>query len=245
MSNTILVAEDDIAVRKVIVELLEIEGHRVQEADDGEACLEALNDSVFDLLVLDLMMPRMDGFAVIPRIRQAELHTGKHIPILCMTGVYTRDFAANCYRLGGDAFVEKPFSRVALLGKIQELLELRRSTGDSGLRELALLDYAGTLTKFNGMEQVVRELLELFSQESRERIQKLLDAWQQGDLKEVRTQAHTLKSISGTIGAQRMSHYSGRLEDAAERGNREHVSNLVPLVRMEMDEVHQKIGEIL
>lgn len=245
MSNMILVAEDDAAVRKVIVELLEVEGHTVQEANDGEACLEALKDSVFDLLLLDLMMPRMDGFSVIPRIRQAELHTGKHIPILCMTGVYPRDSAANCYRLGGDAFVEKPFSRDALLEKIQELLEVRRSAGDPGLRELALLDYEGTLTKFNGMEQVVRELLKLFSQESRERIHKLLDAWEQGDLNEIRRQAHTLKSISGTIGAQRMSHYSARLEEAAERGSTEHVSNLVPLVRMEMDEVHEKIGEIL
>jgi len=240
----ILVAEDDAAVRNVIVELLETEGHTVKDVDDGEACLEALEDAVFDLLVLDLLMPKMDGFGVIPRIREAELHTGKHIPILCVTGVYTRDFAANCYRLGGDAFVEKPFSRDALLGKVRELLEIRKSTGESAPKDLSLLDYEGTLKKFNGMEQVVRELFDLFYLESRDRTAKLLDAWQRGDMKEVSTQAHTLKSISGTVGAYRMSHYSGRLEEAAEKGNTDYVSSLVPLVRMELDEVHEQIKRI-
>jgi len=244
MANRILVAEDDFPVRSVIVELLKTEGHHVRDVDDGDACLATLQDEVFDLLVLDLNMPKIDGFGVIRHIRNAELHTGRHIPILCITGVYTGGIANRCYQLGGDAFVEKPFSRSALLGKIHELLELRGTREDLAPRDLPLFDYEGTLKKFNGLTQVVAELCELFSAESRERMETLLEAGQRGDLKGVSEQAHTLKSISGTIGAHRMSHYAGRLEEAAERPDDALVSSLISILRAEIEEVHKKIREI-
>ena len=113
--HRILVAEDELAVRDLIVELLHDEGHEVIEAADGRAALQVLerfaapqNDVC--LILLDLMLPRMDGITVLRHLAEQ----GIYIPVVAMSA--SRAHLATAQEVGADAVVPKPFDLDALLG---------------------------------------------------------------------------------------------------------------------------------
>ncbi len=104
----ILVAEDDILNQRFIVRLLEKRGHRVTLATDGQAVLEAWRRETFDLLLMDVQMPGMDGFAATRAIRAEERGTERRTPIVAMTAHALAGDRDRCLAEGMDAYLPKP-----------------------------------------------------------------------------------------------------------------------------------------
>jgi two-component system response regulator MprA len=120
----ILVVEDDPAVRDALERALGFEGYVVETARDGGVALSMIRDSEYDLVVLDVMMPYVDGIEACRRIRAS----GNSIPILMLTAKVTVGDRVEGLDAGADDYVAKPFALDELLARIRALL--RRSTGD-------------------------------------------------------------------------------------------------------------------
>jgi signal transduction histidine kinase/CheY-like chemotaxis protein len=117
----ILLAEDNVVNQKLVVRLLEKEGHTVVVAGNGREALRNLTPD-FDLVLMDVQMPEMDGFETTARIRQAERGTGRHVPILAMTAHAMKGDRERCLAAGMDGYLAKPVHVRELLQRIEALL---------------------------------------------------------------------------------------------------------------------------
>ena len=114
----ILVAEDDRDLNGTLVSALLREGYEAEGVADGEKALEALSEKKFDMLIADIMMPVMDGFALAERVRE----TDKQLPVLFLTALDDTASKQRGYRLGIDDYVAKPFDMDLLMLRVGALL---------------------------------------------------------------------------------------------------------------------------
>jgi two-component system, sensor histidine kinase and response regulator len=115
----ILLAEDNAINQRLTLRLLEKRGHTVVAAADGVAALEALDQDAFDLVLMDVQMPRMDGFQVTAIVREREKLTGAHLPIFAMTAHVLDGDEGRCLNAGMDAYIPKPVSPKALIAMVE------------------------------------------------------------------------------------------------------------------------------
>src|SRR5580704_8486159 len=125
----VLVVDDDPDVREAVETALELEGHRVATATDGLAALKRLGQAEFDAVVLDVLMPNLDGFEVCRRLRAA----GNRTPILILTARDSEEDTIRGLDLGADDYLVKPFALGELLARVRALLRRARSVGDAPL----------------------------------------------------------------------------------------------------------------
>lgn len=117
----ILVAEDDRTSQLVVRRILEQQGHRVTLVEDGEQALEQLASNQFDLVVLDVQMPRLDGLSAVARLRQREAQVGLRTPVLMLSANAMAGDAELGISAGADAYITKPLAATDLLSAIAEL----------------------------------------------------------------------------------------------------------------------------
>ena len=122
-SLQILLAEDSVVNQKLAVGLLERAGHRVRIANDGREALAALEEQSFDLVLMDVQMPEMDGLEATAAIRSREAQTGGHVPIVAMTAHAVEGDRERCLDAGMDGYLAKPIRMADLYGAIEEILK--------------------------------------------------------------------------------------------------------------------------
>lgn len=124
----VLVVEDESSISQLLRIVLETEGHEVLTADDGSRGLAMATRRSPDVILLDVMMPYMDGFAVLEALREDERTVT--IPVIMLSAIQKESVEERCYRLGAQAFIRKPFDPGILLGTIEEVMAapLRLST---------------------------------------------------------------------------------------------------------------------
>jgi len=117
----ILLAEDNRVNQFLTVRLLEKEGHRVEVVLNGRAALAALDENSFDLALMDLQMPEMDGFETTAIIRERERSSGAHLPIIALTANAMVGDAEKCLQAGMDGYVSKPVDVRRLFAEISRV----------------------------------------------------------------------------------------------------------------------------
>jgi two-component system response regulator MprA len=122
----VLVVDDEPDVREAVETALELEGHSVATATDGLAALASLGRSEFDAIVLDVLMPNLDGFEVCRRLRSG----GNRTPILILTARDSEEDTIRGLDLGADDYLVKPFALGELLARVRALLRRTRAPGD-------------------------------------------------------------------------------------------------------------------
>lgn len=136
-----LVADDDAADRLLLFRLLEHDGHHPTVADDGRAALELLRREPFDLVLLDLVMPGLDGVGVLQAMkRDVRLRT---TPVIMVSGADKLDDVVRCLKLGADDYVDKPIDPVVLRARVDASLTKKRLQA----REDEYLDAVGHLAE--------------------------------------------------------------------------------------------------
>jgi len=118
-----LVAEDNVVNQKLIARLLEKRGHTVALAGNGLEVLEILEKHSFDIVLMDVMMPDMDGFEATKRIREKEKAAGAHLPIVALTAHAMRGDREQCLAAGMDGYVSKPIKVEELFSAIESLMQ--------------------------------------------------------------------------------------------------------------------------
>jgi DNA-binding response OmpR family regulator len=121
MPKTILIVEDQQVLREIMKEYLLDEGYRVLEASDGSLALELFREHEIDLIILDIMLPELDGWSVCRRIRKTS-----NVAILMLTARSDEDDTLLGFELGADDYVVKPCSPPILLARTKRLLESRQ-----------------------------------------------------------------------------------------------------------------------
>ena len=120
----ILLAEDNPINQRLAIRLLEREGHRVTLAENGQETLDALEKASYDLVLMDMQMPGLDGLEATRRIRKREARWA-HLPIIALTANAYAEDRERCLLAGMDGFVSKPIRREELLATIQTVMALR------------------------------------------------------------------------------------------------------------------------
>ena len=120
----ILVAEDNRVNQVVIDRLLVKAGYEVVMVENGREALTVLNDQTFDLMLCDMQMPELDGFATMSQIRMDEGDSGRHLPIIALTAHAMKGDEERCLREGADRYISKPINAQHLLKEISLLSSL-------------------------------------------------------------------------------------------------------------------------
>lgn len=243
----ILVADDNAANCTVAAYLLEKRGHSVVAVGDGRQALDALEQSEFDVVLMDMQMPEMDGLEATRAIRELEGQTGGHIPIVALTAHAVKGYRERCLEAGMDDYVSKPIQPADLFAAIERGLSKARTAREtrrpqpSALGEMAA-DPQRLLNAVTLMQQDTSRLLE--------RIRRGISA---GDGGEVERAAHHLRSSLGLLGrsagvaverASRMESlaHSGSLDTAGEilSALEKEVARLTP----ELDELTERLSRL-
>ena len=129
----VLVAEDNAVNQKVAVRMLTRWGIQAQVAPDGRAAVEAVQKEHFDLVLMDVLMPRLNGFDATLEIRRNEEGTGRRTPVIAMTAHGLAQERERCFEAGMDGFVAKPIQTGELYAELAKWAEMR----DMGREERA------------------------------------------------------------------------------------------------------------
>lgn len=133
--KSILIVEDEYRMRSLLQDYFANEGYEVVEAEDGEAALLKFKEAKVDLIILDIMMPHMDGWTVCRTIRNFS-----DVPIIILTAKSEEDDKLLGYELGADDYITKPFSLKILMAKVKVLL--KRAEGITG-NQKSIMEFDG------------------------------------------------------------------------------------------------------
>lgn len=218
----ILLVEDSLFNQKLAVGLLNKRGHRVTVANNGVEGLETLKRGKFDLVLMDIQMPEMDGLEATRRIREEERKTGHHVPIIAMTAQAMIGDRERCLESGMDAYVVKPIHAQQLYETI-DAVTLDLPAPDEPLRNVAIelhrIDMATALRAVNGDHDLLNQIFAAFLEECPILVKNIEAALTTGDARACQMSAHTLKGAVRTFGAETASRLAQEMEAAGKSGD--------------------------
>jgi two-component system sensor histidine kinase/response regulator len=254
----VLLVEDSLPNQKVALAILGGGGHAVTVAENGREALEYLASAEFDVVLMDVQMPEMDGFEATARIRASEAETGRHQPIIAMTAHALQGDREKCLAAGMDDYITKPVRRVELsqvLARVIQWAGLRElaANGDSGGRDdraddspgsdrsTCGIDLAGPLRQMNGDRHLLQGIARSYVKESREMLARLPGLVEAGDWFEVRRAAHTVKAAMRMFGVTPAVELGQELENLA---GTEKLDGAAELLSRFRDAVELPLGEL-
>jgi CheY-like chemotaxis protein/HPt (histidine-containing phosphotransfer) domain-containing protein len=241
-ASRILVVDDSPGTLEVIQTILEDQGHTIETADGGLHALERFQAGRFDVVLLDLQMPGMDGFEVCAAFRAREAGTGHRVPIIAMTANALRGDRDRSLVAGMNHFITKPVRRGELFAS---LLEAREPTlgseaaapPGSGPVEPVEIDWSAMAALVDGDRDLLREVVEAYVVEIREHLERLPAEIDAHNLREARRRAHSLRGAMGVFRATEAEAAAARLEAATSAGNFGTAATLVEAARTAVGKV--------
>jgi len=218
----ILLAEDNAVNQRVAVRLLEKDGHCVVVANHGGEAVAALHHDAFDLVLMDLQMPHLDGFEATRRIRENEMASGRHTPIVAMTAHAMTGDRERCLAAGMDDYLSKPVQRAELqrvLGTVASGMAAPSTEEIVAAETVCIFDRAAALQRLGGDEELLAEISGLFRADGVRLLEEIRTAVADGDAAAVQRAAHGLKGAAGYIGAAPVVDAAEHLETLGAGGN--------------------------
>ncbi len=233
----ILLAEDSLVNQKLAVGLLEKYGHTVVVVNHGREAIATLESQAFDLVLMDVQMPEMDGFEATVAIRAGEKQTGEHVPIIAMTAHVMKGDRQHCLEAGMDDYVAKPIRTkqlfrtiAAVLGTASRPAAQPEETPPGG----QIVDWAEALRTVEGDRQLLRELVEAFLDEAPRLVAAIHQAIVDGNAAALRVAAHALKGTLRNFGATQTLPHAVRLEKMGLDGNLQDAADALAALKAEM-----------
>jgi PAS domain S-box-containing protein len=216
----VLLAEDNAVNQRLAVRLLEKQGHSVALAVNGKEAVAAARHEPFDLVLMDVQMPELDGLEATAQIRQEERETGRHVPILAMTAHAMKGDRERCLAAGMDAYISKPVQAAELWEAVRKLVPgAAVAAAPAAAAPPLALDRARVLARLGGDEELLKELVGLFLADCPRLLADIDDALARGDAAKLRLTAHALKGAAGHFGAAATVDVAKRLETLGRNGN--------------------------
>ena len=229
-AGRILVAEDNFTNAMVVTDMLEAAGHQVVHAKNGKEAVAAHRNGKFDLVLMDISMPEMDGIEATLLIRAAELEDGKPpLPIVALTANAMPDEMERFHMAGMDGCLTKPIRKQKLLDAVQSILgscdspeQEAGKTMNTQTTEAPVIDHA----VLEELEQatnpaLVARVLDKYLEEAAAKLHAARDAAGAGDLDTLQKMAHSLSGSSSTVGACRLQQLVASIEAHCINGDAE------------------------
>jgi signal transduction histidine kinase/CheY-like chemotaxis protein len=206
----VLVAEDNIVNQRVAVGMLTRRGHLVEVAENGQAAIDAVRRSHFDVVLMDIQMPIMGGVQAARAIRALDAGTGRHTRIVAMTAHAMKGDRESYLAAGMDTYLAKPVEREALFAAIERQDGVRPSAPAA-----IPFDESDILRRLAGDQQLMTTLIGLFLGDGPVRLGQIQDAVAARDLEAIRRGAHALKGAAANLSAAAVVECAVALEAAA------------------------------
>jgi CheY-like chemotaxis protein len=208
----VLLAEDNAVNQRLAVSLLKRRGHRVVTATNGLEALAAIEQTAFDVVLMDLQMPGMGGLEATAAIRAREEERGGHLRIVAMTAHALKGDRERCFAAGMDDYLSKPINAATLY----ETLERDPHVAASGAEAPAAVppapdhaaepnhavDVPGLMNRLQGDAALFAEVTRIFVEDCPARLVALREAIDARDAERIHVAAHTLKGVAGNLSAR-------------------------------------------
>ena len=237
----VLLAEDNPINQTVARQLLKAWGHTVVVVEDGGRAAAAVELERFDVVLMDVRMPGMDGFEGTARIRAAEVTRGGHLPIVAVTAQAMQGDRERCLSAGFDGYVSKPIRAEELRRALAAAVAPEEDRVDLSaveivqVVELPALDRARFLSNCEQNPDHLREIVGLFRGEVPRWSGELVEALTRGDVRQLEETGHTIKGATGQFGGAAASEAALRLEQIGRAGNLEEAAGAVTDLARELN----------
>jgi len=243
-SLKILVVDDDELNQRMMRVLLTREGHVVHCASNGVDALSSVKSQEYDIVLMDLQMPVMDGVDASRRIREWE-NGGRHTFIVALTASYLPEKGQELFDAGIDNYLSKPFDMDHLrhildYGLVNRKTVVKSDPGKSRNPEFQIseiFDYQKGIQRVGGDEDVYLELLSDFVQELPGKMENFRHYFEIKDLENLSRAAHNLKGVSASLGALQLSEHAQRLEKQADDGYTDSIEELLKEITVSTDKL--------
>jgi signal transduction histidine kinase/DNA-binding response OmpR family regulator len=241
-SLLILLAEDNLTNQLVACGILEQAGHTVKVANNGSEVAPLLAAHSFDLVLMDIQMPVMDGFQATAALRETEKQTGAHMPVIAMTAHALSGYREKCLAAGMDGYVTKPVRLGLLLEALAPYQTMQKPASgvalppadsdriepaQSELPDQGQFDQADFIERLMGNQELARRVAEAFIAGMPEQLYALASAIGNSDAQATRYAAHAIKGAAANVGCTGIRNRASILEELAESGALGNTSELV------------------
>jgi signal transduction histidine kinase/CheY-like chemotaxis protein len=261
-SLKILIAEDNPVNQKVAARVLERQGHAVYITSDGQQTVDAFGRVTFDLILMDVQMPVMDGLLATRKIREVEKTKGiAPTPIVAVTARAMQGDRELCLAAGMDGYIAKPIVVDELYAVLDEIAFSKRTkavrvnaeginattafTIAEDLPDKEVFDYASFLSFVNGDADFLIDVVGLFLEKHIAQVDGICRAVDSGDAKTLERLAHSLKGSLSSIIAMRAATAAGELESMAESGDLEGAAQALPQLLEEIEVLVDVLQQLL
>jgi len=227
----ILLAEDSLVNQKVASAMLERAGHTVTIADNGRKAVAALEHGPFDLVLMDVNMPEMDGLEATIAVRASEKDTGKRVPIIAMTANAMKGDREKCIAAGMDDYLAKPVRAPELLAAIEKAIAGADASPTApapaaadavmpvrAVAASADFDLSAASEAAGGNPDTLREIVDAFLEQAPALLECMREAVAAGDATALRHAAHTLKGAAAIFDADDTVSAARAVEEKAHAG---------------------------
>ncbi len=252
--HRILVVEDNPVNRMVACATLEKAGYRVEVATNGLEAVIAVRDDEFQLVLMDIQMPEMDGLEATRAIREMEQERGgRRLPIVALTAHALAEERERCLASGMDDFLAKPFRAEELLTLLEHWTRSSSDDTPDDAGDEPMLNEPSTASpptdsfgpavdveafrevlRTAGIEEVLEPTLQVFRADLPKRAEAIHAAWADSDVLAVAEVAHAIKSAAGNVQAHRLNRLVADLEAAGRADDRSRMEELWPDVAAEL-----------
>lgn len=244
----ILVVDDDVLNQRMMQLLLNREGYQVTIASNGVDAVEMVKTRDFDVILMDLQMPILDGMGASRQIRKWE-NGKKHTFIIALTASFLPEKGHELYDAGIDNYISKPFD----LEHLKQILRYSHNGGREFAEAAVSSDFSGHGFSFDmgvqrvgGSKEIFKELLSDFIEELPGRMEKIDACHRNNEYELLSRNAHNLKGVSANLGAIRLSEQAGKLEKQVDTHvSGSEIKNIIEMVRAAADEFQKSASKYL
>jgi PAS domain S-box-containing protein len=237
-SLKILVAEDNEFNAQLLEQLLVRRGHRARVASNGRKALSLTEEEEFDLLLLDIHMPELDGFQVVQAIRKREQTAGGHLPVIALTARSRKEDRERCLAAGMDDFLAKPIQAADLWAALDRIVGAHPPAGRP---RSGLLDPRTVLAACGGDAAILKKICQAFQVSLPDHWRAVQDALREQNTARMREAAHKLCGMVAAFSTAAAG-VASEVEDHAARGQLEEARPLVGQLEAMIQELLPVIG---
>jgi PAS domain S-box-containing protein len=245
-SLRVLLAEDNPVNQTLATRILEKLGHKVSVVEDGHRALAMAKKGGFDLILMDVQMPRMDGLEAAALIRRSEISTGGHVPIIALTAHAMKGDRERCMASGMDGYLAKPVRMedlehaIAAVAKKSTITDSVTPDGNNSSR----IDPDSLLDGVGGDYPLLREMIQLFQSDSPKQLRKIAQSLKHDDAVPIERAAHALKGSIGNFERKGAFDAARSIERSAAEGDIRGAKDAFATLQTEMTSLTKELGEL-
>ena len=241
----ILVAEDNIPNQKLLFMMLTKMGYKVNIVNNGKEAIESLQHNKYDIVLMDVHMPEMDGFEATRIIREKEKDSDRHIPIIAITADAMSDDKERCIKAGMDDYISKPVYQEKIIEAIKKIVfNKEEGTVNIPVPDQSIFDMAALMKRLDIDEKLVREIMDVYLNDTPIQLSRLKEYFKISDFLSIERCAHSIKGASANFCVGTINKTAQDIELAAKQGNLEMIKTLIDNVEDQFEELKRMLIEI-